>query len=202
MSKNFDGFKPIEGNFTMTPNQFFDVVLREKRCVIQVVGLVIRKTLGWQDEYGNRKTQEAVSYKEFVVELGMSKSTVAEGVKIALAKGYLTRIYKGYMDFKTRKSESSVYSLNIQLSTGVRKTNPDTVRKSNPIGVRKLDPDTVRNSNSSIKKEIYKYKDEEFSAVVWDGKPMTIGDEIVLASPEGGSFLADREEVELVRTRT
>lgn len=109
----FAGFRQQSGGnfaFTMVPNQFLDeIVPYEKPCVVKVVGLILRRTLGWVDEKGQRRQQDQVSYSEFAREMNMSLQAVADGLKIALEKGYILRVKPGAMRGGT--PEGAWYSL-------------------------------------------------------------------------------------------
>jgi hypothetical protein len=109
----FAGFRQQSGGsfaFTMVPNQFLDeIVPYEKPCVVKVVGLILRRTLGWVDEKGQRRQQDQVSYSEFAREMNMSLQAVADGLKIALEKGYILRVKPGAMHGGT--PEGAWYSL-------------------------------------------------------------------------------------------
>ena len=95
----FAGFRQQPGGnfaFTMVPNQFLDeIVPYEKPCVVKVVCLVLRRTLGWADEHGNRRQQDQVAYSEFAREMNMSTQAVADGLKGALERGYIVRTKPG-----------------------------------------------------------------------------------------------------------
>ena len=69
-----DGYYP----FTMVPNQFFSEILPfEKPCVIKVVCCILRRTIGWVDQDGQRRQQQQIAYSEFAREMDMSTQAVA-----------------------------------------------------------------------------------------------------------------------------
>src|SRR5438045_6058884 len=107
----FPGFRRQPGGnfaFTMIPNQFLDeIVPFEKPCVTKVVCLILRRTLGWLDEKGQRRTQDQVSYSEFAREMNMSTQAVADGLRLALEKGYIVRVKPGT---KSGQAEGAWYS--------------------------------------------------------------------------------------------
>jgi hypothetical protein len=112
----FAGFRQLPGGgfpFTMVPNQFLDeIVPIEKPCVVKVVCLVLRRTLGWVDQTGQRRQQNQVAYSEFAREMNMSTQAVADGLKIALEKGYIVRVKAGTMrDATSGNPEAASYSL-------------------------------------------------------------------------------------------
>ncbi len=96
---SFAGFRQQPGGnfaFTMVPNQFLDeIVPYEKPCVVKVVGLILRRTLGWIDQRGQRRQQDRVSYSEFAREMNMSLQAVSDGLKTALDRGYILRVKPG-----------------------------------------------------------------------------------------------------------
>jgi hypothetical protein len=112
----FTGFRQLPGGsfaFTMVPNQFLDeIVPFEKPCVVKVVCLVLRRTLGWIDQTGQRRQQDQVAYSEFAREMNMSTQAVADGLKIALEKGYIVRVKAGTMrDATSGNPEAAWYGL-------------------------------------------------------------------------------------------
>jgi hypothetical protein len=128
----FAGFRRAPGGnfaFTMVPNQFLDeIVPFEKPCVTKVVCLVLRRTLGWVDERGQRRQQEQVAYSEFAREMNMSVQAVADGVKTALEKGYLVRVKNGSI----KTGEGAWYSLRWSETDSESQTPPDS-EKQNPV---------------------------------------------------------------------
>jgi hypothetical protein len=115
-SPAFTGFRQLPGggfSFTMVPNQFLDeIVPFEKPCVVKVVCLILRRTLGWIDQTGHRRQQDQVAYSEFAREMNMSTQAVADGLKIALDKGYIIRVKAGTMrDATSGNPEAACYSL-------------------------------------------------------------------------------------------
>jgi DNA-binding Lrp family transcriptional regulator len=115
-SPAFTGFRQLPGggfSFTMVPNQFLDeIVPFEKPCVVKVVCLILRRTLGWIDQTGQRRQQDQVAYSEFAREMNMSTQAVADGLKIALDKGYIIRVKAGTMrDAISGNPEAACYSL-------------------------------------------------------------------------------------------
>lgn len=110
----FAGFWRPEsnGNFTMVPNQFFDeVVPNEPASVTKLVGLVIRRTLGWIGADGKRCQQAQISYSEFRRGMNMSNDTVAAALQIALNKGYIVKVREGRMNGNGGVSTGAFYSL-------------------------------------------------------------------------------------------
>ncbi|HEX8340107.1 MAG TPA: hypothetical protein VF624_04295 [Tepidisphaeraceae bacterium] len=96
----FRGFFAGEGNRTYVPNQFFDHVVRhEPLAVVQVVGSVIRFSIGFQTRYGHRRQRTALSYRDIQRYAKISSPTVVSGaIRTALANQYIERVERGYFD--------------------------------------------------------------------------------------------------------
>lgn len=121
----FQGFfytKDIpNANRTDIPNQLFDLVFRRERrlAVSQILGLVARHSIGFQDpddpRPGKRKQQANLAYNDFKNLSGIKQPrTVADGLKICLDLGYITRHHTGTFDLHHGGTDAtkSVYSLN------------------------------------------------------------------------------------------
>lgn len=87
----FAGFAPLTGNFTLTPNQFFDQILYEEDCVVKVVGLLIRETLGWEDPRTKARRVEASLPMSAFAQRGLSRNSVRKGLDLALQRGYIVK---------------------------------------------------------------------------------------------------------------
>jgi hypothetical protein len=96
----FRGFFAGEGNRTYIPNQFFDHLLpNESLAVAQVVGAIIRFSIGFQNKFGHRRQRVALSYRD-IQRYGhiSSPATLAKAIKVALARNYIERVEEGYFD--------------------------------------------------------------------------------------------------------
>lgn len=72
---DFHGFPdPIE-NFTMIPNEFFDLLKYLKGAEIKLNLHIFRETVGWQRRF------YCIRISQFVEELGMSKKTVMDNLR-------------------------------------------------------------------------------------------------------------------------
>jgi hypothetical protein len=172
----FAGFRRAPGGnfaFTMVPNQFLDeIVPFEKPCVTKVVCLVLRRTLGWVDERGQRRQQEQVAYSEFAREMNMSVQAVADGIKTALEKGYLVRVKNGSI----KTGEGAWYSLRWSETDSDNQTAADSekqipVTQENRVMINKPDSQTNKleiNANSSAPENTksVKGKNKKFSVYV------------------------------------
>ena len=104
----FSGFKPRQdlAGFTAIPNEWFDVVLKsiDSLSELKVVQTVFRKTYGWVEGWDKEnqtpiyKLEDSISYSQFEELTGMSRSSIAEGLKRAIAHGLIVRVSKGSYD--------------------------------------------------------------------------------------------------------
>lgn len=89
---NFHGFQRLEANFTPTPNQFFDEVIRGDypKCVIVIVAVLIRETLGWQDNVtGERRIEAELALSQITEKGGLSINSARQGIREAIAAGFV-----------------------------------------------------------------------------------------------------------------
>jgi hypothetical protein len=88
----FAGFDPPDANFTPTPNQFFDrVVGRHEPCVVTVVAILIRATLGWRSAVtGGRRIEADLPLSEFV-RRGLSQESARKGLRLAEEAGFIRK---------------------------------------------------------------------------------------------------------------
>lgn len=115
------GFASPTSNTTYTPNQFFDVVLpHSSRAVIRIVGYLIRKVLGWTDEYGHsQQSQVRVSYDQLMEKLNFKNpSTVSEALKFATHYNFITCACQGHGYQKGSGHQNSLYELKWSERTG------------------------------------------------------------------------------------
>jgi hypothetical protein len=112
--KRFRGFFAGEGNRTYIPNQFFDVLVpTEPLAVIKVVGSVIRFSIGFQNKWGHRRKNVALSYRHIQnYSLLKDRRTLVGAIKIALESNYIERVEDGFFDPDAgRLSKAAVYAV-------------------------------------------------------------------------------------------
>ena len=69
-------------SFSFLPNHIFDFYMKHLSGVqFKIVSVIYRKTYGWVDEKGNRKTEDAISLSQFKEITGCSKSTINEALQ-------------------------------------------------------------------------------------------------------------------------
>lgn len=88
----FNGFRSLSANFTPTPNQFFDEVLGHyPYCVVAVVGILIRSTLGWEDpDTGERRIESELPLSAFI-RPELSESSARRGLSEAMTARLIVR---------------------------------------------------------------------------------------------------------------
>jgi len=110
----FKGFFAGEGNRTYVPNQFFDhVIQNETLAVVKVVGAVIRFSIGFQNKWGHRRQNIALSYLHIQRYSHIaSRATLRDALILALKKNYIQRVEEGHFDpAGGRLSKVTVYAL-------------------------------------------------------------------------------------------
>lgn len=88
----FGGFKSLSANFTATPNQFFDhIVGHYPSCVVTVVAILIRSTLGWEDPVtGDRRVEAELPLSAFL-RPELCESSARKGLAQALSAGFIVQ---------------------------------------------------------------------------------------------------------------
>ncbi len=109
----FSGYAAPTSSTTYTPNQFFDVVLpRASRGCLRLVAYLVRKTLGWSDEYGNPQNPEAtVSYRELIENAGIGRGRIKESIEEAIENRYINCLRFGQPHKAGEEGYSALYSL-------------------------------------------------------------------------------------------
>jgi hypothetical protein len=112
--KRFRGFFAGEGNRTYIPNQFFDeVVSSQTLAVVKVVGSVIRFSIGYQNKWGHRRRDVALSFQHLQNYSRIrDRKTLSAAVHQAMAANYIERVTEGYFDPDGGKlSRAAVYAI-------------------------------------------------------------------------------------------
>src|SRR5262249_30191735 len=88
----FEGFNPLDANFTLTPNQFFDEVVGQYPCrLVTVVAILIRSTLGWRDPItGERRVEAALPLSSFV-RPDLCEASARKGLEEAIRAGFIVK---------------------------------------------------------------------------------------------------------------
>ena len=109
----FRGFYEGEGHRTDIPNQFFDILIpTETIAETQVVGAVIRYSIGFVAKHGRRRQQATLAYSQILKVSGLSsRRTLASAIKEALAKKYIVRLDAGYFSARVDERRSATYAV-------------------------------------------------------------------------------------------
>ena len=109
----FNGFEHLTANYLYCPNQFFEVCLPNySRGTVRLVAYMLRKTLGWLDKEGNPVKQNiSISYRDLIVEAGISRGAIRKALDEAVTGGFITCIQKGQANGNNQAAETACYSL-------------------------------------------------------------------------------------------
>ncbi len=143
----FEGFYSANGNLTHIPNDFFDVTVKsEPLAVTQVVGAIIRHTIGWQEgRYGFRRQQVSMSFAQLMRRTCIGSSrTVAGAIRAALEGNHIVRLQQGRFDPRAGlESSAAIYGvkwLDQAEALDGSKSKPVTTASfggANPLSVQK-----------------------------------------------------------------
>lgn len=112
-ANDFVGFYAGEGNRTPVPNQFFDhVVSGESLTVIKVVGTVLRQTIGYQNQFGGRRTSSPISYSSIQRLSNIrDRKTLSQALRHAEQAGFIECTDRGHFSPDKKIRRPSIYRL-------------------------------------------------------------------------------------------
>ncbi|MEZ6129012.1 MAG: hypothetical protein R3C59_10035 [Planctomycetaceae bacterium] len=150
----FVGFYTGEGHRTPVPNRFFDDVIRnESLSVVKVVGAVIRHTVGYQNQFGGRRSSSPLSYSQIQRYSNISdRSTLAHAIRHACDTGYIECVQSGCFSPNSADRQPAAYALRWL----TKATNSDNGSKTRPASDRFKKPTS---SGSEIRPE-NRYKNQ------------------------------------------
>jgi hypothetical protein len=98
--KRFRGFFTGEGHRSPVPDSFFDLVIpAESLAVAQVVGAVLRHTVGYQNQFGGRRPHASLSYSYLQRYTGIGgRRHLRDAVRQSLERNYIRVIQEGFFD--------------------------------------------------------------------------------------------------------
>lgn len=177
--QKFEGFEPITGNFTMTPNQAYALMPDLSGAEFKVLFYIVRHTFGFQDKSKRITLDEFVNGRKRTDGTridngtGIARSTVVPTLQSLVAGGYINR----ETDDADKARVKHVYSLRMRDDTSLKigqvgsENQTPEVRKSDPGG-----PKTVPRSEKETKERNYKKEkkiaDAENASA--DGKPSAV----------------------------
>jgi len=112
--ETFDGFFAGNGNLTHIPNDFFDFTIpNEPLAVVQVIGVIIRNTIGFQTKFGFRVQEVQLSFSDIMRRTGInSRTTVSGALKTAVEGCHIRRVEHGVFDPNAGvESKATVYAI-------------------------------------------------------------------------------------------
>lgn len=94
---HFSGFHVGEGHRTPIPNAFFDrVIPNETLAVVKVVSTVLRHTIGYQTQFGGRRSTAPLAHRFIAAHAQLSEGrVVAQAIEAAIAAGYIQCVQPG-----------------------------------------------------------------------------------------------------------
>lgn len=108
----FRGFYAGDGRRTPVPHQFFTHVLpAESLGVIRVVAAVMRHTVGYTNQFGNRRHEAPLSYRVLQRYANISSSTLAAAIRMAQARGYIVATEPGSFSVSQKDQRPTTYAL-------------------------------------------------------------------------------------------
>ena len=124
----FDGFYAGEGYRTPIPNAFFDQIVRgESLSVVKVVGTVIRHTIGYQNQFGGRRSSAALSYRYLQKYANINSSSVlADSIARAKKQRYIKCVYAGTFSSEKELQQASTYAIRWQHEADAEKIGSKT----------------------------------------------------------------------------
>jgi hypothetical protein len=208
--KRFRGFFAGEGNRTYIPNQFFDVLVpTEPLAVIKVVGSVIRFSIGFQNKWGHRRKNVALSYRHIQnYSLLKDRKTLVGAIKIAMKSNYIERVEDGFFDPDGgRLSKAAVYAvkwLSVAAEETIgRKTPPAEIamsnRSENPTGIgqKSLPADRSENPTDIEIKHLNKTLKQQQTPAATLERLKTAGFDATAAQAIASKFPSERIERQL-----
>jgi hypothetical protein len=98
--KRFRGFFTGEGHRSPVPDSFFDrVIPAESLAVAQVVGAVLRHTVGYQNQFGGRRPHASLSYSYLQRYTGIGgRRHLRDAVQQSLERNYVQVIQEGFFN--------------------------------------------------------------------------------------------------------
>jgi len=114
--QDFNGFYTGEGYRTPVPNRFFDSIIRnESLSVTKVVGTVIRHTIGYQNQFGGRRQEAPLSYRQIANFTHLSNGkTLAQAIQIAKGRGFIEVREAGKFSHERELQQATRYGIRWQ----------------------------------------------------------------------------------------
>lgn len=111
--ETFQGFFGGEGYRTPIPNAFFrHVIPHETLIVTKVIGTVLRHTVGYQNQFGGRRSDAPLSYR-FIQNYAHipDPKSLSQGLSSAIASNYIVCVDEGQFHPSPSKRKPAFYAI-------------------------------------------------------------------------------------------
>ena len=156
--ETFEGFYTGEGHRTPIPNAYFrQIIPRETLTVTKVVGMVLRHTVGYQNQFGGRRSQAPLSYR-FIQELANipDPKTVREALSSAVASRYIVCVEEGIFHPDPNSRRPATYAVN-----WLRTAEKSESGSKNPAGEEQFKKPSSSGSENPAVKQFRKPSNEK-----------------------------------------
>ncbi|MEZ6052406.1 MAG: hypothetical protein R3C02_13610 [Planctomycetaceae bacterium] len=156
--ETFQGFYTGEGHRTPIPNAYFrQIIPRETLTVTKVVGMVLRHTVGYQNQFGGRRSQAPLSYR-FIQELANipDPKTVREALSSAVASRYIVCVEEGIFHPDPNSRRPATYAVN-----WLRAAEKSESGSKNPAGKEQFKKTSSSGSENPAVKQFRKPSNEK-----------------------------------------
>lgn len=146
------GFHDPHSRYTITPNQFFDEVMRQGHppCVQIIVSILMRATQGWINPHTQDRCAEvAMSLRDFA-RLGLCVSSARKGLALAIQAGYVVQTREATNKVAARYAlcwqnrQAQVEAIARQREAGQDPQKPSGVAVMEPLWKRQNWGDTLQ----------------------------------------------------------
>lgn len=167
--EDFDGFYSGEGHRSPVPNAFFDQIIpNETLAVIKVVGAVIRHTVGYQNQFGGRRSVTPLSCSYIQRYTAVSKREAIVGaIRHAQQAGFIARVEHGNFSHRANEQTPATYAIRWQgqadsiCTSSKREPAIDQSKKGTSTGSKREPGDQYKkgtsiektNSNNTFKQQ-------------------------------------------------
>ena len=165
--ETFQGFYTGEGHRTPIPNAFFrHVIPHDTLTVTKVVGTVLRHTVGYQSQFGGRRSQAPLSYR-FIQEFAHipDPKTLREALTSAVASRYIVCVEEGSFHPQRDRRRPATYAVNWHRSATLKESgsknpaandqsnNPSSSGTEYPAGKQSKIPSKEKTHSKDIQKQ-------------------------------------------------
>ncbi|MCA9449189.1 MAG: hypothetical protein KC931_18870, partial [Candidatus Omnitrophica bacterium] len=129
--ENFRGFYRGEGYRTPIPNAFFrQVIPHESLIISKVVGTVLRHTVGYQNQFGGRRSQAPLAYR-FIQEFANipDPKSLSRAISHAIASKYIVRVESGRFHNNPADRKPASYAIRWEGEFSTPETGSDTLKE-------------------------------------------------------------------------